>query len=458
MDVRKVSVADMLLARDRRVERQKALQSRHAAPLISFTMNIAGEIKRDELIQRAFFEGVRRVREQLDGHGVCVLEEIQTLDFTGCEQLWCVRGEATSLKRWMQAVEEADELGRLFDVDVIDPSGARLGRGYERRCLICGAGARGCARARTHPAQELYLCARSIIRRHFERERAADIARCAQQALLCEALVTPKPGLVDRENSGAHSDMDIFSFALSAGALHGYFESCASVGMQGGGLEELRLLGRRAEADMLRATGGANTHKGAIFSLGILCCAAGRAGEGDDLLATAAEIAAPALEELQRLPADQAQTGGERQYLNLGLTGVRGEAAAGFPTVQNVALPALQAALKRGKSINDAGLEALMALMSCVMDSNVIRRGGVSAQNRVHARAKALGAQGCDIDALRRMNDTFVSENISPGGCADLLAIAYFLHFYESVRAEAERHPQEDACMQPRGSAPSAGK
>lgn len=236
-EIRKVEVMDVLRARDARAERQYRLLETHAAPLISFTMNIAGEIKHNPLIERAFREGVKRIESQLAWHGAAVLECIQTIEFTGCEQLWVVRGDARQLKIWMQAIEEADALGRLFDIDVIDTSGMKLERSAARRCLICDQPAKLCGRNRSHPAQELYLKAGSIIREYFAGEKASAIARCAQQALLYEALCSPKPGLVDRENSGAHGDMDILSFAASSVALRDYFEACARAGMNGAGLE-----------------------------------------------------------------------------------------------------------------------------------------------------------------------------------------------------------------------------
>lgn len=433
-EIRKVEVMDMLRARDARVERQGRLLGKHAAPLVSFTMNIAGEIKLDAQIVRAFHEGVKRVEKQLMWHEAPVLESIQTIEFTGCEQLWAVRGDARLLKAWMQAIEEADALGRLFDIDVIDANGLKLERSTARRCLICDQPAKICGRKRSHPAQELYLRAGSIIRGHFAGERARTIARCAQQALLCEALCSPKPGLVDRENSGAHADMDIFSFAASSAALRDYFEACARAGMNGGGLEDLRFLGRNAEEDMLHATGGANTHKGAIFSIGILCCAAAMDG---DIWENAARIAAPALAELESLPIEAAKTGGERQYKLYGLTGVRGEAAAGFPSVKDIALPALKQALEEGKKLNDAGLEALMRLMACVQDSNILRRRGRNSQEWVHDRTRKLLESGWTHEDLRGMNDDFVRENISPGGCADLLAAACFIYFLEKEREQA---------------------
>ena len=429
--MRKVEIMDVLRAREERVGRQKMLMDRHGAPLISFTMNIAGEIKLDPLIERAFFEGVRRIEKQLEWHDAPLLEKVQTIAFTGCEQLWAVKGDPERLKAWMQAVEEADELGRLFDIDVITADGMKLDRDAPRRCLICDRPAKLCGRSRSHPAQELYLRAREIIRSHFEGEKAAHIAACAQRALLYEALCTPKPGLVDRENSGAHRDMDVFSFASSASVLGSYFENCARAGIRGGTLEELRFLGLRAEEAMLKATDGINTHKGAIFSLGILCCAAAMEG---DVWENAARIAEPALRDFEGLDPGRARTGGERQYLELGVTGVRGEAAAGFPSVKNIALPVLRRALAAGKDMNDAGLEALLCLMANVQDSNILRRRGAAVQESVHRQVRELLEGGWTPDSLRRMNEDFIRENISPGGCADLLAVSYFIYFYESER------------------------
>lgn len=429
--IRKVQVQDVLRARDERVLRQRRLLETYKLPLVSLTMNIAGEIKRDEWIEFAFREGVRRIEDQLRWHNAAAPDTIQTVEYTGCEQIWAVDADAAQLKKWMQAIEEADELGRLMDIDVIAPDGSKISRGSARKCLICGGMVQICARSRAHSAVELYNRARQIIRDEMDRQRAVRIGEFAQKALMYEVLVSPKPGLVDRENCGAHTDMDIFSFAASASALRSYFEACARAGMrgeEGDMLERLRFLGRRAEEDMLAVTGGANTHKGVIFSLGILCCAAGMGGS--DILADAARIAAPALKELQAMPREEARTGGECQYVSMGLTGVRGEAASGFPSVREIALPALKEALANGKNINDAGLYALMHLMARVDDSNLLRRGGSQAREWVKQSARAVLDAGCDATALRSMNEDFVRRNLSPGGCADLLAIAYFLYFY----------------------------
>lgn len=431
-NIRTVSVQDVLIARDERLKRQTALRARHHLPLVSFTMNIAGEIKRSPLIERAFEEGLRRIRRRLERMDCAAADCEITRAFTGCEALWAVRGDAGKIKQGMCLIEEADALGRLFDIDVIDENGVHLTRGTERTCLICGGPVRACARSRAHSGAELYEKANQIIRAHFEERFIQRVGELAQKALVFEALTTPKPGLVDCENNGAHSDMDLFSFASSVCALRPYFERCVRLGMDNAGAARLQHEGMQAEDDMFAAA-QANTHKGAVFSLGILCYALGSAGENadpDEVLTRAAQVGQIFLNEMK--DAKHPRTGGETQYLQYGLTGARGEAASGFPSVRTIALPALEKALQEGRCLPDAGLCALLALISQVQDSNIIRRAGMNGQRLAAQQAEEWLQNGFDKDALRAMNDRFVAENLSPGGSADLLAAAYFLHFWQT--------------------------
>ena len=239
--------------------------------------------------------------------------------------------------------------------------------------------------------------------------------------------------------------MDLKLFIKSADALLPWFADCARIGLElrDAAPEQvfarLRARGIEAEKAMYAATGGVNTHKGALFSLGILCCAAAMAGEGASvpaILDRAAMLARPSLDDLTALRPEDAHTGGEVQYLDSGRTGVRGEAAAGFPHARDCGLPVLEEALRRGVDaglkgdalFNHACLHALLALMARVEDSNILRRSGPEALRSVQARARALLMQDFDLDDLRRMNDDFVRENLSPGGSADLLAITIFLY------------------------------
>ncbi len=428
-NLRPVRVCDMLEARDQRAARQEAWLQKYHLPLVSFTMNIAGEVKCDELICRAFLEGVRRIESALHRCGFQAADFAQQTAFTGCEALWAVQADAQSLKAQMLLIEEEDALGRLFDIDVLDETGAHLTRGAERACLICGGPVRACARSRAHDAQALFQKAHEIIQAHFDEQFALHIGETAQRALLQEALTTPKPGLVDMENCGAHKDMDIFSFADSACALRRYFEDCARLGQRQAPMAQLQHLGQLAEERMLRAA-RANTHKGAVFSLGILCYAAGRCGEGaalTDMLQQAARAGQHFLSQIRQK--NPLETGGEKQLARFGLTGARGEAAGGFKTVTRVALPCLENALRAGKSLQTAGLYALLQLISHVKDSNIIRRAGLEGQAFAAEAAAQVLENGCTADDLRALNDLFVEKNISPGGSADLLAVTYFLHF-----------------------------
>lgn len=437
MEIREVTVADMLRARDARVERQAQMLKKHGVPLISFTMNIAGPIKMDAWIERAFREGAQRINAVLKGRRVRVAEECETCGFTGGEWIWAVEADVHRLKEWMRLIEEQDALGRLFDIDVINMDGMKISRNSERKCLICGGPVRACARSRAHSADELFRRTHEIIEAYFREQQVRKIALTAEKSLLYEVATTPKPGLVDWENSGAHSDMDRFTFIDSACELREYFENCAAIGTENPDgdpaevFERIRSAGQQAEENMFRATMGVNTHKGALFSLGLLSCAAGMGfAEKEDaakLLSRAAKLAQASLKDFDSLTKENAATGGEVQYLAQGMTGVRGEAAKGFPSAAEIALPALQQALQNGKDINEAGLAALMALMANVSDSNVLRRGGERGQEIVRREAAVKPTQ----ENLKKMDELFIRENLSPGGCADLLAVTYFLHLIQ---------------------------
>lgn len=437
-ELREVSVADVLNARDERVALQQRMLEKWRMPLISFTMNIAGSIKLDPMIERAFDEGVRRIETQLKRRKIAVKELHRKVAFTGCEQIWVVDAEADAIKKWTIAIEEADLLGRLFDIDIIDADGKKSSRpGEGRKCLICGGPVAVCGRSRAHTGAQLYQRAHQIIEAFFINQHAEEIGRCAERALLYEALTTPKPGLVDREDNGAHKDMDLFSFADSACVLRDYFMACARIGS--GHREEapdriferLRCAGVEAEEKMLKITGGVNTHKGALFSLGILCGAAGMEEDCDldALLNRAGRLAAASLRDFEEMTPETAETGGEKQFFQMGIGGARGEAAAGFPALREVAVPAFEKAMEEGYDLNDAGLAALTALMARVMDSNIIRRAGIDRQKSVMTEMEELMECGISKAALRAMNRRFIDENISPGGSADMLAAVYFLHF-----------------------------
>lgn len=427
---------EILAAREARVQKQQSLLQAHGCPVISFTMNIAGPVKTAPIICRAFDYGLSLLEEALSGYPVRSREVKHAV--TGDEAMLCVELDAGSLKTICTDIEEGCPMGRLFDMDVLDTNGAKLERGTQRRCLVCGAPGRVCASRRFHNVTELQEATRKLICDHFDPIDADRIAGAAVRALIDEVRTTPKPGLVDLRNNGAHTDMDVPLFTASAEALRSYFTQCAQIGQQTAGQAPpeafplLREAGIRAEKTMYAVTGGVNTHKGAIYTLGILCAAFGwLLHTGDvspssmDVLNLCRWIAGDAARyDLDHAPAD---TAGIRLYREMGIPGIRGEMAMGLPSVSDLALPQYRAALARGLNRNDAGVTALLHLISKVKDTNLHHRGGTEGAEFASRSACGLLERGFSLREVEALDDAFIARNLSPGGCADLLAATYLL-------------------------------
>jgi len=264
--------------------------------------------------------------------------------------------------------------------------------------------------------------------------RAAALAERAVHALIEEALLTPKPALVDRRGCGAHTDLDLAKLLRSARALRASFHLMALAAAGAAAdlplRERLGALGRGAERAMLAATGGSNAHRGAIWALGLLVASLALAGPDS----SAREVAALAAQ-LARLPDRHAPclpSHGAHACRAFGVGGARGEATAGFPHVIEVGLPALAAARRRGASESCARLDALLAIMSSLEDTCLLHRGGwpaVEAARRGARSVLAVGGSGTAAGgaALRALDAELLRRNASPGGCADLLAACLFL-------------------------------
>ncbi|MGB4401788.1 MAG: triphosphoribosyl-dephospho-CoA synthase [Bacillota bacterium] len=274
-------------------------------------------------------------------------------------------------------------------------------------------------------------------------------------ALILEASCTPAPGLVDMTSSGAHDDMDYLTLVRSAIAIGPSFAAMAEVGMGHTGpvhglLDKVRSIGVQAEARMYEATGGVNTHKGAIFSLGLIAASTGYiiAGGGvPDRFQTTRTVQAITcgiverdLLGLRRVKADPRHlSNGERIYMMHGLTGARGEAEAGFPTVFHHGLPALEKTLKCGLSLNDAMVHSLISIMANLDDTCVVHRSSVETlEDVVKPRARLALSQGGMLTedgrcSILLMDKEFTSLGISPGGSGDLLAVTLALYFLPYV-------------------------
>ena len=445
-----VSLLDMLDARERRVYHQQELLEQYHKPLICFTMNIAGPIKDSPLIRRGFARGQQLLRQQFFRAKLSPLHTDARCEATGCEAFYVLDADPMAIKKFTTDIEDATPLGRLFDMDVLRPDGTKVDREElslsGRRCLICGGPAKVCSSRRIHTVAELQAKTTEILTDTMDTWDAATAAQQAVRALLYEVTTTPKPGLVDRRNSGSHTDMDSFTFMSSAAALYPYFEACAKAGRETMDrpapetFAALRPLGCEAEGEMLDATNGVNTHKGAVFSIGITCAALGRLNRAEwcDPARVLQEVAAMTMgltkQDLADVTAENAVTVGQKLYVQYGITGVRGQVEAGLPVVLNYGLPVLENGLKLGYDINRAGCAALLEILVHSTDTNMIARSSRERQLAWVARVKKLLAQTPypDEDALVELDDQFIAENLSPGGSADLLALTYLLHFFKT--------------------------
>lgn len=417
-----VSVMDMLAARDQRAATQKRLLEQFGKPLVCFTMNIAGPVKYSQPILRGYALGKRLLRAR-----ITPVHFEESLCPTGCEGFFVADLDPRELKALCVAIEDSQPLCRLFDMDVLEPDGHKLSRQElgmpGRTCLLCGKPAHVCSSTRAHRLPQLQAETARLLE---QADEASFIASLAYQALVQEVRTTPKPGLVDQANTGSHQDMDLALFLKSAAALRSYFYEAAGCT----DFDALRRKGIAAEAAMLRATGGVNTHKGAIFTMGLLCAAAGQ----EDILSGCAAMVKGIVErELAGITAQTAQTAGQRLYAAHGITGIRGQAEQGFPAVRHVGLPILRQGLAAGLSLNDAGCAALLHILCAVEDTNLMARSDLSTARAVTEQVAAiLKADPFPArQVLEALDRQFIGQNLSIGGSADLLAATYFLHFME---------------------------
>lgn len=286
------------------------------------------------------------------------------------------------------------------------------------------------------------------------------IKEIALKALLYEVAATPKPGLVDRNGNGAHKDMDYFTFMDSTISLQTYFEE---IGLKIKEIyhntdkvllnathvfDKIKLLGINAEFKMLHATKGVNTHKGAIYSLGLLVSAA---CEIELIYGLENVFALDRIDILTRRVSEyifpnlasefnhggQYKNYGVKQFIELGLLGARGEAASGFYHAKAVGLPEFEKCIVSGMSLNDSLIHALLKIITVLEDSNVIGRSNQNilyqSQNKAVHVLELGGMQTAEgIMAMENYCKWCVCENISHGGSADMLVITIFLYLVKN--------------------------
>jgi len=279
-----------------------------------------------------------------------------------------------------------------------------------------------------------------------DQAQAVRLGRLACQALIAEAELTPKPGLVDRRGAGAHTDLSLSIMKRSAFAIEPYF--CEMAFVSEGSYpsqalrEQLAVIGRDAERAMFKTTKGSNSHKGAIWILGLLVSATALAVndevEASQIAATAKEIASFADRATPRLVSH-----GDLVKTRYGAAGARGQALGGFPHIVEVGLPTLRSKRAKGATESVARLDALLSIMSGLDDTCLLYRGGEGALRTAKAGAVAVeraGGSGTKIgrQKLFHLDRRLLELGVSPGGSGDLLAATLFLDAVELGQNEVQ--------------------
>lgn len=454
-----VSMAKILDARENRVQIQQEMLQKSPSCLLSFTLNIPGSVKVFPYTKWTYEVGISIISKGISLLNGVIIEQKEVKKDTGWEAFFALNLHPEDMKSYLLEQEEQHPLGRLFDFDILRADGSKLSRqelGFlERTCLLCGNPAFLCGRSRKHSAQELLAKEIEIMENFFVFRLSNHIGLLMQKALFYEVNTSLKPGLVDRLHNGSHKDMRLSTFINSAYSLTDYFCQCAKEGLSCDCskkelpllFQKLRGIGKQAEKNMLFATQGINTHKGIVFSGGILCAAIGyyistnsKDISSENFLLSLPEICRCMLPELLSdyltLTPDTAKTNGEKLYLKYKITGIRGESKEGFPLLFNVGFPLFQAVLKKGFSLWQAGLITLLHYIAYTEDTNLIIRSDYQLACKIQKDLQQFLAHATyeeQLSILPKLDAFFISRNISPGGSADMLALTYFLYFIQNI-------------------------
>lgn len=256
-----------------------------------------------------------------------------------------------------------------------------------------------------------------------------------RQALYKEVSLENKPALVCPNHNGGHEDMDYDLFLISIQSLAGYFKQMCELGYQRVDFEQLRQCAIQAEQKMLMKTQGINTHRGAIFNLGMLSASIGRCVY-EQLSLSIENIINTLIKSWQddllyKLPR-QTHSHGQIIRQKYGLMGAIEQVAYGFPTVREWALPCLKNAHRQGLNPCDVYLQTLIMLMSKLDDSNMVWRGGLEALTNVQQQAHELLMYGGvstneGKQRLKQLHEYCLKYRLSAGGSADLLSVTIVL-------------------------------
>lgn len=433
--------------RENRVHLQNSLIGRFNLPLLTIRANYPGENKW-ESIPIEITEIVAKEMKLLFKKSIAHEEVLENLE--GRIYLFIIKKSAFEIKKLTIEFEEKHILGRCIDLDVYNIDGKGLARSDfnlpKRKCLICNDLAFVCGRSMKHSHSEIKdkIASKYIEYQNFiyKREQVAEkLADLSLEGMIYEVSSYPGFGLVTPLTSGSHRDMDFFTFLNSSFVLRNGFKRMAQVMYSPLPLDiafiRIRDIGKEIEEEMFKATCGVNTHKGMIFLLGIAVGATARALYEDknfeDIQKIICEMTKDILKDFENMDRNKKLTHGEKLFIEQGFTGIRGEIKNGFDIIFNGSLQVFSSAFTESKDINFSALHTLIYLMSRVMDSTIVYRHNFEMLERVKKEMSEIflkgGAYSETKGYFEDVEKIYISENISPGGSADLLAVT--IYFYK---------------------------
>lgn len=440
-------ITEFLLDRDRRVLYQEhLLKENKDKTLVTIRINYPG-IEKSNYITDNIVNTI--YNEILTYYGKFIVFEDKYKNKEGIVAHFLFDLDFVNVKKEMINVEEEHILGICLDIDVytlkndkvIGISRSDLFK-KPRRCFICDLDAKICSRAQTHTIDEIKNYFEVVYKNFKDSQKKTDslayeVSQMALKAMISEVSTFPSFGLVSPISSGAHKDMDYYTFLNSAVAITPFLKKMFEVGYSYYSPEyifdAIRDIGKECEDKMFEATNNINTHKGMIFLMGISMAAIGKAlyenKEFYQIQDIIKSMVKNILDDFKELHKKEKLTHGERLYLEYGFTGIRGQVQDGLSVLfDNIIDNYINSDLKE----NDLYTQILIELMARVEDSTVVYRHDISTLRKVQSDAKDLlnmggifteeGRQKC-----HHLEDLYIKENISPGGCADLLAISILL-------------------------------
>ncbi len=453
------SVNNILMAKDNRFILRQEVATKNKISL-SFTLNIAGYPKSNTIIAFFFNEILSELKIFLLANRIILdkKNEINITDEAGNFYLTAIQNSdisETKIKQISEKFESNHKLGRLLDIDITDCQANPVSSGKEKICYYCGQfPAIVCMRNKNHSYTELREFIFNEIENYLSMKKKYEIVKklssIALKSLLYEVSLTPKPGLVDFNNSGSHSDMNYFTFLNSSAALAPFFRELVLAGYNFSDLDFstalpiIRNIGLQMEAEMFEATNKINTQKGLIFLLGLNLFASGYYFSKDKVFDIkkyrgiikniCKNITKNELKNSQNI-----KTHGEICFQKYGLlaAGARYEVENGFPTVFDFSLKTLEKNflninLLNKEKINIALTKTLVKLMANNNDTNILYRKDFEILKELQILSKECLNYDDFENNYSKIADFCRENNISPGGSADLLAITIYIYFIKN--------------------------